>query len=368
MEETKLTRGQQEIRDKVISQGLCTGCGACINLCPYFRSHKGKTAILFPCTVENGRCFSFCPKIEVNLDQLSLSMFGQPYGEGAVGSYLSIVTAKAGEKMTGIEAQAGGTVSSLIYFALKKNLIQGAVLTDKNGIEPVPKYVTKPEEVIKCAQSKYSAAPTLSALNAAVERGEKNIGVVGTPCQVLAAAQMRAAEKPYPISLVIGLFCTWAIDFRLFEPFVSDRIDVERIRKVDIPPPPAEVFQIFSYNGEKIELPLSEVRPLVPKGCSYCIDMTSEFADLSVGVLEGRPDLNTLIIRTKRGQELVKEAESEGYLLISEMPKENLEHLFWAAGNKKQRALKRAKEENLINAEPLSYLRLKGELLNQLTQ
>lgn len=368
MEETKITRGQQEIREKVISQGLCTGCGACINLCPYFRSYKGKTAILFPCTVENGRCFAFCPKIEVDLDRLSLAIFDEPYDGTQLGRYRSILTAKAGKNMKPVTAQAGGTVSALMYFALAKGYIKGAVLTDRKGLEPLPKYVTDPEDVLKCAQSKYTAAPTLSSLNTVVEKGEEQIGVVGTPCQVLALAQMRAQEKPYPIGLVVGLFCTWAIDFRLFEPFMTQRIEIRNVRKVDIPPPPAEIFQIFLTNGEKIEIPLSEIRPLVPQGCAYCIDMTSEFSDVSVGVLEGRPDLNTLIIRTERGQKLVDEAIKEGYLTVSEMPKENLEHLVWAAGNKKKRGLKRAKEEHLINVEPLSYLRLQGEILNQLTQ
>ncbi|MCX7982090.1 MAG: Coenzyme F420 hydrogenase/dehydrogenase, beta subunit C-terminal domain [Syntrophales bacterium] len=368
MEEKKLTRGQQEVREKVISLGLCTGCGACINLCPYFRSHRGKTSILFPCTVENGRCFAFCPKIEVDLDNLSLSIFDQPYDGNALGRYRSIFTAKAGEKIKSFEAQAGGTVSSLVYYALTKGYISGAVLTDRRGLEPIPRYVTNAEDVFSCSQSKYTAAPTLAVVNEVVEKGEVNIGVVGTPCQILALAQMKTREKPYPISLSIGLFCTWAIDFRLFEPFISRWIQASHIRKVDIPPPPAEILQIFTSQGEKIEIPLSEIRPLVPKGCAYCMDMTSEFSDISVGVLEGRPDMNTLIVRTERGQKLVDEAIKEGYLIVSDMPKENLEHLLWAAGNKKQRALKRASDENLINCESLSYLRLKGELLNQLTQ
>jgi len=366
MEEKKVTRGQQEIREMVMAKGLCTGCGACINLCPYYRSHRGKTAVLFPCTVENGRCFAFCPKVEVDLDALSSFLFGTTYEASPLGSYRAIVTARGGEKMKGVKAQAGGTVTSLIYYALRKGFISGAVLTDREGLLPVPKYVKTPEEVLKCAQSKYSAAPTLASLNEAVEKGANNIGVVGTPCQILATGQMKIYKDSYPIGLVVGLFCTWAVDYRQFEPFVAERIEIGRISKVDIPPPPAEILQVFSDNGTTMEVPLSEIRPLVPTGCLYCIDMTSEFSDISVGVLEGRPDMNTLIIRTERGQELVDEAVKDGYLFIQEMPRENLEHLIWAAGNKKSRGLKRALEENLINVEPLSYLRLNGETLNRL--
>lgn len=371
MDEKKETRGQQEIRERVISAGLCTGCGACINLCPYFRSNKGKTAILFPCTVEQGRCFAYCPKIEVDLDELSQDLFGTVYKEHALGSYRSIVTAQAGKSMKPLNPQAGGTVSALIYFALSRGYVHGAVLTDRDGILPLPRYVTDPEEACKCAQSKYTAAPTLSSLNKVIADGEMNIGVVGTPCQVLAVAQMRLHRKrnrvsDEPIGLVIGLFCTWALDFRAFEPFIKGKVDVRRVTKVDIPPPPAEVFQVYTDHRLALEIPLTEVRPLVPEGCSYCLDMTAEFSDVSVGVLEGRPDLNTLVIRTERGQRLVEEATQAGYLTISDMPAENLEHLTWAATNKKQRGVSKARERQLINSTPFSYLRLNADTLHRL--
>ncbi len=80
--------------------------------------------------------------------------------------------------------------------------------------------------------------------------------------------------------------------------------------------------------------------------------MTAEFADLSVGVLEGRKDWNTLIVRTERGNGIVTEAAARGYLTLEEMPGENLEHLLWAAGNKKKRGFLRAREDGTINGEP----------------
>ncbi len=365
--------GSRELCTDVIGKQLCIGCGACIDLCPYFRSYKGKTSMLFPCSLEQGRCFAYCPKIEVDLDDLSQRLFGRPYDGNPLGEYISIGMSRAGEKAGTGSYQAGGTVSALMQYALSRGHCDAAVVTDRERLLPVPRFVTTPEEVRACAASKYTAAPTLSALHGAMKAGFTRIGMVGTPCQVLATAQLRSnpmQEEAFqdPTGLVVGLFCTWALDYRAFESFLSARIDRNSIEKIDIPPPPSEIMEIFLTGGDKIEFPLSEIRKLVPASCSYCIDMTSEFSDISVGVMEGRPEMNSLIVRTERGRRIVEEAQQEGYLMLSEMPRENLEHLVWAAGNKKKRALLKATEEGIVNRageDRLSYLRINRETLDK---
>ena len=368
-------KGQEELQRVILNKNLCTGCGGCIDLCPYFKSYKGRTAILFPCTLAQGRCFAYCPKIEVDLDDLSEKFFGRPYHGDPLGSYRAIMTSRAGEKIERAGFQAGGTASAIIYFALRNGYLDGAVLTDREGLLPVPRFITNPEEVFTCSSSKYTAAPTLSALNQGIRDGFRKIGIVATPCQTLATALMRSnplddEEFADPTRLVVGLFCTWALDFRRFEEFVAKRLDITGIAKMDIPPPPADKMEICMGNGETMEIPLDEVRELVPEGCSYCVDMTAEFSDISVGVLEGRPDINTLIVRTERGQRMVDEARKEGYLIVSDIPKKNLEHLQWAAGNKKRRALTKARQERLVNTlekDKASCLRLNTETLERVT-
>jgi len=260
-----------------------------------------------------------------------------------------------------------------MMFALEKGYVKAAVLTDRKGLQPLPRLALNPDDVLQCSSSKYTSSPTVSALNQAIKEGYNQIGVVGTPCQVLSVSKMRynILEKDDsldPISLVVGLFCTWALDFKLFEAFISDRTDINKITKIDIPPPPAEIMEIFTHNG-KIQIPLSEIRELIPNTCNYCIDMTAEFSDISVGVLEGHPDLNTIIIRTDRGQRIVEEAQKEGFLTIDDMPKENLEHLTEAAGNKKKKAFAKAKQEGIINAAgegERSLLRLEPGTLEEI--
>jgi coenzyme F420 hydrogenase subunit beta len=363
--------GSNELIADVFDRNLCIGCGACISLCPYFKSYNGKTAMLFPCTQPQGRCFAYCPKVEVDLDEVSRHIFGSPYSSEPIGQHQTIKISRAGKKVGGGVFQAGGTVSSLIMYALGKKKIDAAILTGREGLLAVPSIVTDPTEVKIFASSKYTPAPTLAAFNQAVKDGYKKIGVVATPCQALALAQMRCNpmhEKEFidPTALVVGLFCTWALDYRELHSLLVERVDINSITKFDIPPPPADVMEIFTPNG-KIDIPLSEIRKSIPNSCDYCFDMTAEFADISVGVFEGKADRNTIIIRTDRGQELVAAAVKDGYLDIEDFPSLNLDHLRTASRNKKKRALEKAREQGLINTASdgrRAYIKLEKDIID----
>ena len=87
--------------------------------------------------------------------------------------------------------------------------------------------------------------------------------------------------------------------------------------------------------------------------------------DVSVGAAEGIEGWNTVIIRTKRGQELVRTAVSDGLLETRDLPKENLDHLMESARLKKRRAL-----QNLVRRsgkrEDLLHLKLKRETVDRI--
>ena len=345
--------GSRELLEDVHQRELCIGCGACVDLCPYFKNYKGKTSQLFPCNLEQGRCYAYCPKAEVDLNQLNREIWHVDYDGSPLGPYRKVLAARAGVQMETGTFQAGGTVSALMTFALKHRLIEAAALTDREGLIPVPRLVTDWKKVAGCASSKFMASPTLSALNRGVTEGFNRLGVVGTPCQMTAAAQMRTTplEKEahrVPLSLCVGLFCNWAIDARQLLELLSRQLNISDVRGMDIPPPPAGIMVLETGNGS-VEVSLSDIKPLIPHTCFVCLDMTSEFADLSVGMYEGRTGWNTLLIRSERGAEIVDQARREKFIETETFPAENLNHLSKAAAQKKERSLRTLIRRELIN-------------------
>ena len=152
--------GAKELVDDVQNNSLCIGCGACVNLCPYFRNHRGTTVQLFTCNLAQGRCHASCPKAEVNLEELAGLYWGQPYQGAPIGKYDESLAAKAGAEMVSGAYQAGGTVSALLVQAMNQGLIEAAVLTGQDKGVPCPMLAESPAEIIDCALLQVRRRPT----------------------------------------------------------------------------------------------------------------------------------------------------------------------------------------------------------------
>jgi coenzyme F420 hydrogenase subunit beta len=259
-----------------------------------------------------------------------------------VGPYQKIVIARSSRNEVREKAQYGGVVSVLLIHALEQGLVTSAILTDRgDGISPSGRFAKDRQAVMDCAGSRYSASGSLAALNAAIKNNEEGLGMVGLPCQMEALAKMKkidpdGLERSDRIRLKVGLFCTWALDYRKLSDFLKSLNIGDPIQKYDIPPPPSQIFQVMSKEDWR-DVPLDDVRPLIQKGCRLCQDMTAEWADLSVGTVEGMKEWNTVIIRTQIGLDLMETAQKVGILEIDNLPEENLNHLKEASLNKKRR-------------------------------
>jgi len=343
--------GQKYLRERVIDAGLCTSCGACVGLCPYFASTRDRTVLLHDCDRDQGRCFAFCPRTPTDLESLRRSLFDPADLTPELGALKGFHVTRAAEERTRAAAQHGGTVTGLISLALEAGLIDTAVLVQAgDGLQPRAAAVSDPAEVRSFAGSKFVAAPVVETFNQAAKGPARRIGLVATPCQALALAKRR--QKPFPqadpeidkLKLVIGLFCGWALSWAGLRDLLAEAVPGRAVLGLDIPPSKHHCLEVKTDRGP-IEISLDQVLPCVREACQYCFDMTAEFSDLSVGsarLPEGWAEArswNQVIVRTEAGQALLDLARDKGRLEFREVPQGNLERLKRASANKKRAAL-----------------------------
>jgi coenzyme F420 hydrogenase subunit beta len=363
-------KGCKELIDEVVNEGLCTYCGGCSGSCPYMVAYKGRIVLLDNCDVQGGQCYRYCPRTHTDLDALSRMVFGEPYSDKELGTVSRAVMARSTDPQVRKKAQYGGTVTSLLLFALDEGLIHGAVLS-KMSPQKIPGagIARSRKEILDCAGSSYMACPVLDALNRIPGGAEERLGLVATPCQALALTKMRQ-DPPQNrgeignVKLVIGLFCTWAFSQDGFLRFMAEKVDLSQALKFDVPPPPANRFDVYT-GSEKRSFPLDQLREFIMPTCALCTDMTAEFVDISVGSVEGIEGWNTVLVRTPVGSKLVERAVSRGVIETQELPAENLAHLKEAALLKKKRALARI-IEHTGEVKNLLYLSLPDDVVEGL--
>lgn len=374
-------KGQKELRESVLLAGMCTNCGACVNICPYNVAYKDQTIIMDSCNREDGKCYAFCPRTPTDLEALRRMLFNYDDITPELGPMKGFYMTRAADQKTRSSSQHGGTAATLIALSLQEGIIDSAIMAEEETkYLPHGVVVKTHTEVASYAKSKFVVSPTVATFNDVSKHKQGSIGVVATPCQALAFAKMRL--KPFPendnkidnLRLVIGLFCGWALSWRQLKQLLTEKIKSKKVSVLgmDIPPSKYHCMEVYTNKGI-IKIPLDEIMPCVREACSYCCDMTAEFSDISVGSArspkgwEDAKGWNQVIVRTDVGQELIDLARSRGVLEFRDMPDGNLEKLKKASMNKKRLAVKKLSEKS-GNSDNLLYLDIHDPVLCKLKE
>jgi coenzyme F420 hydrogenase subunit beta len=343
-------KSQIFLKKYVLDEGLCTGCGACVGLCPYQVIYHDRTVQLHSCDLEDGKCYAFCPRTATDLTTLRKLLFEQEDLTPEIGAVKGYYFSQAVDPELRAVAQHGATVTALMQLALAEGLIDSGIISSRNqefmqnGV-----IINDREALLKNAGSKFTVSPTIAAFNQLVTEDKGKVGVVATPCQALALAKMKLVKEDNPkidqLKLVIGLYCAWTLSAEKYTKLLIEKnIDLESITKMDIPAG-KNILEIFINNGTK-SIPFDEVQGCIRESCQYCMDSTAEYADVSVGSArfagswEEVRQWNQLIVRTAKGMELVELAVKRGILEVREATVESLKELKDAAVRKKKEALK----------------------------
>jgi coenzyme F420 hydrogenase subunit beta len=316
---------------EIIRTGICTECGTCAAVCPVLEwdAVAGQPKLIGKCT-GCGICYNQCPRTITDPIQLM--------GEFKTGYVANTNIPEV------IGGQDGGTVTSLLCYLFDEHLIDAAIVTmkdPKNPWHPVAQIITTKEDAIKASGSIYSHSQTVEALMDAIRQDYRSIAFVGTPCNIDAVDKMLSSPagmlKYFMRAhiLKIGLFCMDSFAPEALYPFFEkDGIEMSRIKKMDINKGKFHIY--YDQEGEPIKsYTIKELDKFKSSSCNFCIDLTAENADISVGSVGSGPNKNTVFARTGIGSEIVEDAASKGYLKIEPFNAINLNSVLFLAKLKK---------------------------------
>ncbi len=358
---------QTKLKKSVLEQSLCTGCGACVGLCPYQVIYADRTVQLFDCDLPEGKCYAFCPRTPADYDQIKKSLFNINDMTPEIGAVKGYYFSRAFDPRLRLNVQHGGTVTALLELAMGEGMIDSAIVSSRNEeFEQQGLLVTDQNQLRGYSKSWFTVSPTVATFNRIPDDRKKKAGVVATPCQAMALAKMKTAEIPgYNGSdltgLVIGLFCGWTLSMEKFHNLLGRYgVSMADLTGMDIPAG-KNILELFTGSG-LISVSMAEVDHCVRTACRYCMDSTAEFADLSVGAARFGSDCNEMrgwnqiIVRSDRGKQLLELAAAKHALEIREAPASALRELKNAAAGKKTKALKNIVEKS-HSTKNLLYLR-----------
>lgn len=342
---------QANLKKYVLEQSLCTGCGACVGLCPYQVIYSDRTVQLFDCDLPDGKCYAFCPRTPADYGQIRERLFDISDVTPEIGAVKCYYWSRAADAELRAKTQHGGTITALLELAMAEGLIDSAIVSSRaEQPEQEGRLVEDKSQLRDYAGSKFTVSPTVAAFNRLMGDDVKKVGVVATPCQALALAKMKSAKisgyvKAESIGLVIGLFCGWTLSMERFRVLLEQyKVSPESLTGMDIPAG-KNILELHA-NESVVSVPMAEVDACVRTACRYCVDSTAEFADLSVGAARFGGDgdemrgWNQIIVRSVRGKQLLELAVARGVLEIREAPAQALQDLKNAAAEKKRKALK----------------------------
>lgn len=342
-----LTASLQKL-EKIVFSDLCLRCGACVAICPTgVLSLNDKS---FPIIVDLASCndcqlcVRVCPGHEVDLAALAAQLFGQPSPpSNTYGIFKQLYVSHAANEEIRQGASSGGLTTQLLLYLLKREEIEGAVVVRADPACPWKgkTWIARSEaEILQSAQSKYCIVP-LDQILGEIKREKGPFALVGLPCHIHALRKWTAIDRRWEtrIPLVIGLFCHMCLE-------EEAPLDLMRLKRIS----PAEVERFEYRGGEwpgviRAHLKSGEVKNLhnpdmrghvftylsylyYPRRCLYCLDGSSELADLSVadpwlrdpkGNWKYPGGWSMVIARTRAGLELLRRASEDGAIVLENL-------------------------------------------------
>ena len=336
-----------EVIEKIVRNGLCTGCGTCVGIClkdALKMVRFNSNGYYFP-QLNNercnncGLCLRVCPGHSVDFKTLNLDIFGRESEDILIGNYQSCHLGHATDDNIRYNAASGGVITALLIFALERGIIDGALVTrmkKDQPLKPEPFIARTRGEIIEASKSKYCPVPANVALKKILNSKKAKFAVVGLPCHIQGLRKAESVHKRLKEKIVLhlGIFCSHNDTFLQTESLLNNLcLRAQDIAKIDYRGEGwPGMMSILLKNARKLSLPFFEMISLhklwfhaLPR-CALCCDLTSELADVSCGdpwlpeVMSNEKIGKSIVVcRTKIGKAICIEAVRDGYIEIEEL-------------------------------------------------
>lgn len=319
-----------DLYDEVVVSGLCTGCSACVVVCPFHvLGYENDQPVQLqdggPSVCSHGDrgcdiCTRACPRFRDWEPEIDRALFDRTRKlDEVIGQYDDIVLARATGLEPLMQGQDGGVVSALLIWGLATGEIDGAATSKISETTPwgaEPAMVTTAEEVLATAGSRYTYSANPLALVTGAQMGLSKMALVGMSCQasvtgVLEARRVNKWRKK--VAWTFGLLCSKTFTYEgLMQDIAQDELGLrlEDLARVNV----KGKLLFYTKDGDEHSYPLKDAHAHTRPGCLSCPDFAAEHADISFGGLGQGEGWTLTIIRTERGRDIWDRAVADGVI------------------------------------------------------
>ena len=324
----------------ITNNGLCIGCGLC-------QSILGKEKISIEMT-DKGRLEpkeinqlsdedldkvkKICPGVIVEgLPKKELS--NDSKFDTLWGYYNSLFYAWSTDEQIRFQSSTGGLLNGLSLYLLESKKVDFILHTagdPENPMRSIPRFSYTKQELLSCeSRSRYGPASPLSKFNEALDT-KKNFAFVGKPCDISAIRQLSKTDERVnkQCKFLLTLVCGGSTEFTKSQDFIKsfnvkeEELETFRYRGFGNP----GRMYIKTKDGREHDREYNsfwgeESTWRVHFRCKICPDAIGESADIAAldtwrggSPKEEDEGYNAAIVRTQKGNDLLKEAIKAGYI------------------------------------------------------
>jgi coenzyme F420 hydrogenase subunit beta len=324
---------------------LCTGCGMCASIEPqrFFMKDILKQGlrpfIKKDAPEETGDALKSCPGIGLqhNIDYQDPKLVKSLVDDW--GPIYEVMEGYAVDEEIRFSGSSGGVVTALGLYCLEKGRIPHVLHTAAQKETPYlnETVISKSkEDLLKTTGSRYAPASPCDSIEKIENNSEKSV-FIGKPCDITAIQQARKIRPKLDenLGLTIAFFCAGVpsteASLKLMEKegiTSPDAVNNLRYRGKGWPGHWAVQYKNNQGSEDLQQLTYAKSWGFLQQfrqwRCYICPDHTGEFADLSIGdpwykdVKPGDAGKSLIVVRTQRGQQLLRKAVDAGYIIVEE--------------------------------------------------